>query len=308
MNIFQLEEKLEEEPTSPLSVRLASLYVARTRVDEAIELCAGALERNPKYATAYTILSRCYAANRQFEAAIYCVEKSLSLLPDAEIPQRLLDNWRKSVITGDSENVLDSIKIRLEKPSGVLAPPETLELMDKVEKSEYTALTTIEENYQAVQDVAQPNITDTESQNIFPDISEFTPQRENTVAVVPSELATTNEDYTFIRNLIDESFSSSFQKSENDNIQNAPTADESIALEFPAPKQYTETEQKNYDYFDPEEISQTIVSKTLAEIYSKQGEYGEAIKIYKALILRRPKERDDFVNKIREIESKMNLK
>jgi tetratricopeptide (TPR) repeat protein len=98
MNIFQIEDRIKEEPTSPLSVRLAGLYVARGRTDEAIKLCLATLQHDPNYATAYTILGRCYAANKQYESAIDCLEKSLSLLPDAELPHRLLNNWRKIVV------------------------------------------------------------------------------------------------------------------------------------------------------------------------------------------------------------------
>ncbi len=351
MNIFQIEERLKEEPTSPLSVRLAGLYVARTRVDEAIELCVAAIERNPKYATAYTILGRCYAANKQYEAAIYCLDKSLSLLPDAEIAKRLSDNWRKSVTTGDSQNVLESLKARFEKLSEEPVHSETLTQTDTVETKSYfketpdLTTTDVEQNlsesvkepiekpelefsktddnvtfspepteeaapeeyYQTVQDATHPSTTVTESQNIFPEISEVTPSGENTVEVQPTDpisnepqiptsetidSVTTEEDQIFIRNLIEKSLSTSFRQSINDNNQQAtPTPD-----------------QENTTNVFARDISPAIISTTLAEIYSKQGEYSEAIKIYKALILRRPMERENFEQKIKELESKMNLK
>lgn len=367
MNIFQIEERLKEEPTSPLSVRLASLYVARTRVDEAIELCVAAIERNPKYATAYTILGRCYAANKQYEAAIYCLEKSLSLLPDAEIAHRLSDNWRKSVTTGDSQTVLEFLKERLEKLYCEPAQSETLTQTDDVETQnifpempelisadveqnvsesftetlekpetefakpdDYVALnpeqtekTSNGENFQAIQDVEQQSTTGTEINNILPEISEFTPMGEDIVAIEPidsnslepqtpitetKDSATSEEDQIFIRSLIEESLATSFKQSINDNNQKAIPTSESTELGNFEKEPLAKPGQESKTNFFTGDISPAIVSTTLAEIYSTQGEYGEAIKIYKALISRRPNERENFEQKIKELESKLNLK
>lgn len=367
MNIFQIEERLKEEPTSPLAVRLAGLYVARNRNDEAMELCVAAIERNPKYATAYTILGRCYAANKQYEAAIYCIDKSLSLLPDAEIAKRLSDNWRKSVTAGDSENVLEYLKARLEKLSGEPAHSETLTQTDDVEfqniflelpelteaaveqnllesftetlqepesefakpdddvalNPEQTENTSNTENFRTIQDVAPPSTTDTETQNILTEISEFTPQSEDIVAIEPIDSnrlepqtpitetldsVTSEEDQIFIRSLIEESLSTSFKQTIIGNNQKSTPTSESTELENFEQASPLKPEQEINANFYAEDISPAIVSTTLAEIYSGQGEYGEAIKIYMALISRRPKAREYFEQKIKELESKMNLK
>jgi tetratricopeptide (TPR) repeat protein len=367
MNIFQIEERLKEEPTSPLSVRLAGLYVARTRVDEAIELCAAAIERNPKYATAYTILGRCYAANKQYEAAIYCLDKSLSLLPDAEIAKRLSDNWRKSVTTGDSQNVLESLKAKLEKLSGEPAHPETLTQTDNIENQnifpetpelattdvgqnlsetftetlekpesefakpdddvelsqEQAETTTNKENFQTIPDLEQPSATDKETQNTIPEIPEIisngkdnvtdkpvdTPSLEPHIPITETiDAVTSSDDQIFIRSLIEESLSTSFKPLVNDDNQNSIPASgltESGISEQEPPAKPSQEIKTNFFTGD---ISPAIVSTTLAEIYTKQGEYGEAIKIYMALISRRPKEREYFEQKIKELESKMNLK
>lgn len=367
MNIFQIEERLKEEPTSPLSVRLASLYVARTRVDEAIELCVAAIERNPKYATAYTILGRCYAANKQYEAAIYCLDKSLSLLPDTEIAKRLSDNWRKSVTTGDSENVLESLKAKLEKLSREPAqsePPtqidsvetqnilqetpeltstdveqnllesftETLEKPDpEFSKSEDDVIfspeppaeAAPEEYFQTVQDVTQPSTINTETHNILPEIPEIISNGEDIVTDKPADspsfephipitetgdAVTSSEDQIFIRSLIEESLLTSFQQSVNDDNQKSIPASALTESEMFEQEPPAKPDQEIKINFSTGGFSPVIVSTTLAEIYTKQGEYSEAIKIYMALISRRPKERENFEQKIKELESKLNLK
>jgi len=45
-----------------------------------------------------------------------------------------------------------------------------------------------------------------------------------------------------------------------------------------------------------------IVTATLAEIYATQGEYGEAIRAYKRLLVERPVESDRYVRRITELE------
>ena len=49
-----------------------------------------------------------------------------------------------------------------------------------------------------------------------------------------------------------------------------------------------------------------IVSETLANIYKEQGNYDNAIKIYKALMTRYPEKSSTFANLITELKEKKN--
>ncbi|MDP2209095.1 MAG: hypothetical protein Q8K98_10035 [Bacteroidota bacterium] len=199
MNIFQLEDRLKQFPSSALAVRLASLYVARFRIDEVFKLCIESIKRYPKHSTSYLILGRGYAALRQYEAAILCSEKALSLQPDSLLAQNLISNWRQIILTNGEKKRLEALEI--------LSAP-TIDELQKLLKDE-------------------PN-----------DIIE--PQKENAQA----------------------------------------TPENNRAL--------------------PE-----IVSVTLADIYTKQGEYAEAIKMYRALIIQRPKQKEFFEKNILALEEKL---
>lgn len=50
----------------------------------------------------------------------------------------------------------------------------------------------------------------------------------------------------------------------------------------------------------------TIVSETLAKIYAAQGEYQEAINVYEKLIEKTPSKKDEYLNSISELKSKLN--
>ena len=47
-----------------------------------------------------------------------------------------------------------------------------------------------------------------------------------------------------------------------------------------------------------------IISETLAKIYASQGEYKEAIKVYEKLIQKTPSKKEDYIQKIKELNSR----
>lgn len=216
MNIFQLEDRLKQFPSSALAVRLASLYVARFRIDEVFKLCLESIKLHPKYSTSYLILGRGYAALRQYEAAVLCGEKALSLQPDSPLTQNLISNWRQIISTNGEKKRLEAFEI--------LSAP------------------TIDELQKLLKDgTVQPE-----------------PIEGDIIVVAPS----------------------SIQHKE----AQLETAEATPENNTPLPE---------------------IVSVTLAEIYTKQREYEEAIKMYRALIIQRPKQKDSFGKKILELEEKL---
>jgi predicted TPR repeat methyltransferase len=52
----------------------------------------------------------------------------------------------------------------------------------------------------------------------------------------------------------------------------------------------------------PEGRAEKIVTATLAEIYARQGEYGEAVKAYRMLIRQRPEDAGRFAERLAELE------
>ncbi len=61
------------------------------------------------------------------------------------------------------------------------------------------------------------------------------------------------------------------------------------------------------DETEPEPgYSGSIISETLAKIYAAQGEYTEAIKVYEKLMLKTPSKKEDYIQKIRELNSRFD--
>lgn len=109
MNIFQLEERLNENPNSPLAARLASQYLVRGKIVEAVKLSLSCIEQNPDYATPYIILGRCYAAIQFYKEALICANKGISLQPDAEIARNLARSWESLSSVENLKSVNPSI-------------------------------------------------------------------------------------------------------------------------------------------------------------------------------------------------------
>ncbi|MBU2636116.1 MAG: tetratricopeptide repeat protein [Bacteroidetes bacterium] len=212
MNIFQIEERVKENPASPLCVRLASLYLARGRIDEAMKLCFDSIERFPKYATTYIVLGRCYAAIQQYEPAIICAEKSLSINQDVLLPQKLLSNWRRLLLNNSERKTLDIFEKQYINDSAKF-------LIDLFNKSE-----------------------------------------TNSTPVYPDKIGVYHE----------------------------PTSQQIVS-------------SSSITEINPP----IIISSTLAEIYANQGEYAEAINMYKALMKIKPNQKSLFEEKIKILEEKL---
>lgn len=238
MNIFQLEDLLKQFPSSALAVRLASFYVARFRIDEVFKLCLESIKRHPEYSTAYLILGRGFAALRQYDAAILCGQKVISLQPESQLAHNLIFNWRQTISKNEGNARLNAFDI--------LSAP-TIDELNKLLKGERN-------------DIIEP------------------PKEE-----------TSNSDSRGVL--------------ENETMRHIPikTDSGSDGIIEPQKENVQATHENNKTF--PE-----IVSVTLADIYSKQGEYVEAIKMYRALINQRPKQKDFFEKKILVLEEKLKYK
>lgn len=245
MNIFQLENQLKQFPSSALAVRLASLYVARFRIDEVFQLCVESIKRHPKYSTSYLILGRGYAALRQYEAAVLCGEKALSLQPDSLLTKNLISNWQQIILTNEEKKRLESFEF--------LSAP-TIDELQKLLNDE----TGKPEPIEADESAGLPlSMQDEEVQLEFAN----TPSVSNEITKNPK-------------------------------------------IEMSA----VETTHVVSTNNEPDSTLPKIVSVTLADIYTKQGEYEEAIKMYRALIIQRPKQKDSFEKRILILEEKLKFR
>jgi tetratricopeptide (TPR) repeat protein len=300
MNIFQIEERIKEEPTSPLSVRLAGLYVARGRVDEAIKLCLTALQTEPNYATAYTILGRCYAANKKFRDATDCIKKSLLLLPDAELPQRLLNNWRQYIV--DEPTTESSAPIETEaSPNPVVIEAVTVVHEAPSQAFEFSGATVEPSSFEIIEPESIEQKPEIETRVILPETLEVSPPSEESVLTPPIIEASPETSEMESVPSLKQTETISARTTELETKINEVFAPEPV-VNTEEPLTIVEFETKND--LSTGDDGPPIISLTLADIYTKQGEYNEAINIYKALIKRRPKELEIFEDKIKELEAK----
>lgn len=94
-----------------------------------------------------------------------------------------------------------------------------------------------------------------------------------------------------------------------------PDVEETLATPEPSPVGGPPDAESNLDAVLPGMLQKAegssswrIVSKTLAEIYAKQGAYGEAIITYELLKKQYPARASEFENRIRELAGKMEAK
>ncbi|MDP3150292.1 MAG: tetratricopeptide repeat protein [Ignavibacteria bacterium] len=80
-------------------------------------------------------------------------------------------------------------------------------------------------------------------------------------------------------------------------------AEQIAAIKMPPPEHQTREIEKDSDF--PSEVK--IASETLAKIYVAQGEFQEAIEMYKRLIPKNPAKKEYFLARISELQAKYNL-
>ncbi|OQX56650.1 MAG: hypothetical protein B5M53_00280 [Candidatus Cloacimonas sp. 4484_209] len=79
--IEKLSERLAKDPKSLVFASLANAYRKNNMIDEAIEILQKGLEIHPNYASARTVLGRCYIDKRMYEMAKVEFKKALESDP-----------------------------------------------------------------------------------------------------------------------------------------------------------------------------------------------------------------------------------
>ncbi len=328
MNIFQIEERIKEKPTSPLCVRLASMYLTRGRIEEAMKICFDSIERFPKYATNYIVLGRCYAALQVYEPAILCLEKSLSLNQASILPRNLLSNWRQLLLSKseesghgsfDRQHVSDSAKFLLDlfnKFDTIHTPPVFREaLLEEVKTDIHHTTKRMIQEVPSLEPVSQGILAEEIKDDINPTIEIELPPIDHTTDKIIQE---TNPPESIPLGILPEEIKDDINPTEEielppidhttDQIIQETNPPESIPLgilpeEIKDDPQPIEEMESHLIYKPP-----TIISSTLAEIYIEQGEYEEAINIYKTLIKRKPNQKRLFEDKIKILEKNIKAK
>ncbi len=308
MTLPDLEQKLSQNPNSPLFARLAKECLSAGRVEEARQLCMSGLQLYPSYATAHLVLAQCYRAEQNTTKALEYIQEARTFLPDSIYLKTLYDEWSRGVaelpielpqpiVTKDIEpqqevealQIVESIAPvveALEEMFPETFPREVVELqeafVERINKNEEI----ITEEPLPIQEIQSQPVEITEeivSEALTESMFGAPPITESTLHVA-EEI-----------NLVEEIFSDSAV------VPPSPT------IELPVESQITST---TFDVQLPQHNDDDgrIVSKTLAEIYASQGAYAEAILTYQLLKSLRPAQTAEYDLRIKELEPKLHEK
>ena len=106
--LSKLEKAYQRNPELPLFARLADLYLRRNMPFRALEICEEGCEHFPNYTTGFLVLSKCYAARGDFEAARKAMGRALRLDPENPVGFKRLSSIYQEL--GNSDLAVKSLK------------------------------------------------------------------------------------------------------------------------------------------------------------------------------------------------------
>ncbi|MBI5476622.1 MAG: hypothetical protein HY964_07780 [Ignavibacteriales bacterium] len=314
LTLEQLEQRLSRQPASPLFARLAQNYLNLNRVEEAKQLCLNGLELYPNYSTARIVLELCYRAeNRIFDTE----NPSTVEIKSDDKP----DYSDITSVETEEINIRDEkVQLEIEDVNEINQPSSEAEIFAEVKFKETITEQIIPQpkiiNVQEQEvDFIDDNVTDSTT-NIH---SESTTQKEYNDSTIDTDTVELNE--IVLGPIIEEIHNSdpitheidiTAPKilSEQKTDQDSTVKDESTQI-IPEKKSSEEAQGDDIQNGKPQKekrerlSGQSIVSKTLAEIYASQGEYAEAIDTYSLLMIERPERKKEIKIRIRELEAKL---
>lgn len=311
MDLQYLEQKVESNPASPLFARLAGEYLSSGEREKAIEVSVNGLRRYPDYPTAHLILAKCYADEGHYATALEQIRAALEILPCAPPLLDLKIEWERKL----RDHLRDAGQLH------AFAPPDSPtdiedETDDVADTLEPIADIPSESNAVATPPVRGEHESDMSGTPEFVNTVQSAEILETPPAVIlsndllaPSEIAL-SEDFSLPGGMdempaerIPEETSNSpgYADLEPHTFTASDTRppDELPPATLPEPQPVVVEELAMHLVND----DRRIVSKTLAEIYATQGEYGEAIMTYRLLKRDKPSMADTYDKRIEELEA-----
>ena len=346
MTIEQLESLLSVRPHSPLFARLASEYLKRGLSQEARQLCEAGIAHHPHYAAAHVVLAKTFFDLGEASAARESLTRAMTLVPDSELLAELDAQWSHSVeanMDQREEYVRPDVLIETEASETTELPPQTVDDFDS-RVPESSGQIVVTENFTPTLEEEMFIDTASHSDSVqktaaaskdFLDAETHTDSSieqhlvESTlVDVEPVALDSGTQLILGTEDKSEESQSGDVPEhptswphesdERQDLIENVAPSAETLEIEPPQATRHVPNEgleqnggitpspQKLHGSVSNEEGR--IVSKTLAEIYARQGAHAEAIITYELLKQVRPDESAEFDQRIRELEQKLQEK
>lgn len=325
MTLQEIETKVARRPHSPLFARLADEYLKQSRIDEAKTILESGLHHYPSYATAHLVLARCYHAEQNYSAAFAEIDQVIALLPEQETPRKILEEWDGEF--HPVEEVSPPAQPVMEDAGGPIPPPNVsdLEIPQAAGESEYPEEFVTEPSEEAplaeaVCPDASPvsesgrEITEEISGILTEEKSDIEPepreQREDTIhetAETVDEGMISGDDASVAEIPVGAESMEDVESGSSRDVAPGGIPEVMTGGQPGGPGLGIADLPPLLPQFSEEEMSGEgrIVSKTLAEIYVKQGEFREAVLTYILLYRRNPDRRGEYEQRIRELAGKM---
>ena len=292
MTLQQMETRLARRPSSPLFARIADAYLAVGRIQEAFDLCRSGLQLHPAYATAHVVLAKSFAARQDYVLALEALRIALDTHPDSKWLAGLEAEWQAQLRGGergeisvspepDDRIVFSSVDARDDSPCS-----DTVTGADEMPEEQVAEGLMVGGPDTEQQDVVREEIIPA---NGVPDFRERQLGKESAQEAAPSQR---------VEESICEEVVSALALTPK-NGGSSPGNGNGISFDEKSPAGSTADVQDEIS----EEVG--IVSKTLAEIYERQGQFTEALKTYRLLKPRRPELAEYFDRKIEEMQAKL---
>lgn len=346
MTIELLESLVSVRPHSPLFARLASEYLKRGLSQEARQLCEAGLVHHPYYATAHLVLAKTFFDLGEASAARESLASAMNLVPDSELLAELDAQWSHSVeadVDQHEEYVRPDALLETEALESTELPPQTVDDFDSPEQEQSdqalaagSLTTTLEARLfrdnprQADSDRDEAaGLTDVPEEGLHADSAINQKIVESTFVELESGAGISVTELTSDNNvksgeseeggmLVHPTSSTNECDERQDFMRTIVPAGEILEVEPPQEIRHTlgkEFDQNNDAPLTSQKLHGAvsneegrIVSRTLAEIYARQGAVAEAIITYELLKQVRPEESAEIDQRIKELEQKLQEK
>lgn len=303
-----LSQRLSDNPQSPLFARLADIYVTRGQFDEALRLCERGVVSFPSYPSGFLVLGRCYLGLNQPPRALEVFRKALFLSPFNQLARKYVGELAQASAQsmGSEEHIpVEGAAIEELTPAAgdavVLTAEESSEPLEDKKEYQSAGVSVMESPEEAVLDEEQivtpvfkepARVVQERPRGeplSFPSLEDYV---EQNVREIPRGQMITLDQY----------------------LNESPPEPPAVAGELDAlasqlhgagrivPQEATPDSSPR----ESSDLEANIITPTLAEIYASQGEYAAAIQAYEILSLSRPDDREQFEQRIRELQTKIS--
>jgi len=262
---------------SPLFARVAENEIEKNNVDEAIKILTDGLNTYPDFSVAYFLLSKAHTIKGNYGQALKFVKKGSELIHSP----KTFDYYLREIDAIKKQRQLFNVSRWAESSNENFSNFAPI-LSNKTEIKRPTE--SIEETLNKL----TAEIDAVKKQRQLFNVSRWADSANEKFSNFTSTLANKTEK---------EKPAESIEETLNKLTSEIEGANQTVRE---ARKKIEETKQKDFSTND------FIVSETLAKIYITQGEFKEAISVYKKLKIKNPEKETYFDSKIAELKAKLN--